>query len=235
MEFRGSLSTQKASRIDRKLQQESGFIKRGGVVMNWIDSKADRRCDLPDKFQVTAKFSLSILLVFFCAGVDLISGQVATDQTLESSATSPQPRPAAVTPATRIPERAQIDEIFKQTSLGKEADERRLHIEWRQLQNEIVNQPDIVAAKRSAEQARTDLAKRQRLRDYYELYYGRMRVMARSGEMRSALDQLKLAHLSQLTQARVRHETDSELPTPSPTPKKKEQNKRAKKFGAGEG
>jgi hypothetical protein len=53
--------------------------------------------------------------------------------------------------------------------------------------------------------------------------------------MKSALDQLKLAHLSQLTQARVRHETDSELPTPSPTPKKKETNKRAKKFGAGEG
>jgi len=114
--------------------------------------------------------------------------------------------------------------------LGKDADEQRLHIEWRQLQNQMVNDADIVAAKRAAESARTDLEKRQRLRDYYELYYGRMRVMARSAEMKNALDQLKIAHVSQLTQARVRHETDSDLPTPSPTPKKKHENKRAKKF-----
>jgi hypothetical protein len=166
------------------------------------------------------------------ANAALLQAQVATDRDLQT-ATSPAPQPNA-SAATKIPERAQIDEIFKQTSLGKEADERRLHIEWRQLQNEVVNEPDIVAAKKSAERARTDLEKRQRLRDYYELYYGRMRVLARSGEMRSALDQLKVAHLSQTTQARVRHETDSELPTPSPTPKKKEKNKRASKFGAGQ-
>jgi len=138
-------------------------------------------------------------------------------------------------PTPVSPERAQIDEIFKQTSLGKEADERRLHIEWRQLQNQVVNDADIVAAKRSAETARTDSEKRQRLRDYYALYYGRMHVMARSAEMKTALDQLKTAHLSQITQARVRHETDSELPTPSPTPKKKQQNKRAQKFQGHEG
>jgi hypothetical protein len=52
--------------------------------------------------------------------------------------------------------------------------------------------------------------------------------------MKTALDQLKVAHLSQLTQARVRHETDSSLPTPSPTPKKKQKASRAKKF-QGEG
>ena len=147
----------------------------------------------------------------------LVHAQVATDSGLQSSPTVPSPLPNA-TPRPALPERAQIDEIFKQTSLGKEADERRLHIEWRQLQNEIVNAPDIVAAKRAADTARTDLEKRQRLRDYYELFYGRMRVRARTAEMKSALDQLKMAHLGQITQARVRHETDSELPTPSPTP-----------------
>jgi hypothetical protein len=164
------------------------------------------------------------------AGLVLTSyAQVATDPELQSS----PPRPAALpstTAVAAVPERAQIDEIFKQTSLGKEADERRLHIEWRQLQNQIVNDADVVAAKRSAETARTDSTKRQRLRDYYDLYYGRMRVLARSAEMKSALDQLKIAHLSQITQARVRHESDSELPTPSPTPKKKKENKHAKKF-----
>ena len=184
----------------------------------------------PIKLQVSAKLSLSISLAAFCAGAGSATGQVATDSNLQSSLTRQAPLPSA-TPRATVPERAQIDEIFKQTSLGKEADERRLHIEWRQLQNQVVNDPDIVAAKKSAEMARTDLEKRQRLRDYYDLYYGRMAVMARSTEMRSALDRLKIAHLSQITQARVRHETDSELPTPSPMPKKKK-DKRARKYEA---
>jgi hypothetical protein len=162
-------------------------------------------------------------------GAVVLDGQVATDSGLQSSSTQTTPAPAAAPEAT-LPERAQIDEIFKQTSLGQEADERRLHIEWRQLQNQIVNDSDIVAAKSLAESARTDLEKRQRLRDYYGLYYGRMRVLARSAEMKTALDRLKIAHLSQSTQPRVRHETDAGLPTPSPTPKKKEKASRAKKF-----
>src|SRR5437763_9828607 len=172
-----------------------------------------------------------LIIATIWAGAALtLSAQVATDPSLQSSQPQTKPVPTAAPRAT-VPERAQIDEIFKQTSLGKEADERRLHIEWRQLQNRVVNDPDIVAAKKSAEMARTDLEKRQRLRDYYDLYYGRMAVMARSTEMRSALDRLKSAHLSQITQARVRHETDSELPTPSPTPKKKK-DKRARKYEA---
>jgi len=170
-----------------------------------------------------------LIISTISASVALSSyAQVATDPDLQSSVPRPTPLPSA-TPKATIPERAQIDEIFKQTSLGKEADERRLHIEWRQLQNQVVNDADIVAAKRSAQTARTDSEKRQRLRDYYDLYYGRMHVMARSGEMKAALDQLKTEHLSQITQARVRHETDSELPTPSPTPKKKK-DKRAEKY-----
>ena len=182
---------------------------------------------------MNTKSWLLILAGVFCVGAVILDGQVATDPNLQSSVPQQAPLPTATAEPT-VPERAQIDEIFKQTSLGKEADERRLHIEWRQLQNQIVNEPDIVAAKRSAASARTDLEKRQRLRDYYDLYYGRMRVQARSGEMKTALDQLRIAHLSQITQARVRHETDSDLPTPSPTPKKKQKAGRAKKF-QGEG
>jgi hypothetical protein len=175
---------------------------------------------------------LSVLILVLCASAALVSGQVATDPELQSSGSREAPLPTATAEPT-IPERAQIDEIFKQTSLGKEADEQRLHIEWRSLQNRIVNDPDVVAAKRAAETARTDLEKRQRLRDYYDLYYGRLRALARSAEMKTALDQLKIAHVGQITQARVRHETDSGLPTPSPTPKKKKAS-RAKKF-QGEG
>jgi hypothetical protein len=172
--------------------------------------------------------SITVAAAVFCVS-SLLRAQVATDQTLDVVPTTPQPRSSAA-PEPKVPEREQIDEIFKESSLGKEADERRLHIEWRQLQNEVVNQPDIVAAKRSAEHAPTDLEKRQRLRDYYELYYGRMRDHARSTEMRNALDRLKLAHVSQLTQAHVRHETDSELPTPSATPKKKQKGGRSSKY-----
>jgi hypothetical protein len=172
----------------------------------------------------------TLMVMLISAGAALIShAQVATDENLGSTPTSPPPKQNG-TAEPRIPERAQIDEIFKQTSLGQEADERRLHIEWRQLQNEVANDADLIAAKRAAEIARTDLEKRDRLRDYYNLYYGRMRILARSSEMKTALDQLKTAHLSQLTQARVRHESDSELPTPTPTPKKKKGNKRADKF-----
>ena len=174
---------------------------------------------------------LSLLILVLCASAALVDGQVATDPELQSRGPRETPLPTATAVPT-VPERAQIDEIFKQTSLGKEADERRLHIEWRSLQNRIVNDPDIVAAKRATATARTDLEKRQRLRDYYDLYYGRLRVLARSAEMKTALDQLKIAHVSQITQARVRHETDSALPTPSPTQKKKAS--RAKKF-QGEG
>ena len=179
---------------------------------------------------VNTKWWLSILSGIY-AGAVIVNGQVATDSGLLSSPAQKTPAPPTV-PEAVLPERAQIDEIFKQTSLGQEADERRLHIEWRQLRNQIVNEPDIVAAKRSAEAARTDLEKRQRLRDYYDLYYGRMRVQARSAEMKTAIDQLKIAHLSQTTQARVRHESDSGLPTPSPTPKKKQKAGRAQKFKA---
>src|SRR5437773_8197367 len=171
-----------------------------------------------------------LIIATIWAGAALtLSAQVATDPSLQSSQPQTKPVPTAAPQAT-VPERAQIDEIFKQTSLGKEADERRVHIEWRSLQNRVVNDPDIVAAKRAAETARTDLEKRQRLRDYYDLYYGRLRVLARSAEMKTALDQLKIAHVSQITQTRVRHETDSGLPTPSPTPKKKQKASRAKKF-----
>ncbi len=77
---------------------------------------------------------VSLLILVLCASAALVSGQVATDSELQSNGPREAPLPTATAEPT-VPERAQIDEIFKQTSLGKEADERRLHIEWRSLQN----------------------------------------------------------------------------------------------------
>ena len=132
--------------------------------------------------------------------------------------TVPAPAPAV---SPNVPELSQLDQVFKQTSLGKEADERRLHIEWRHLANQAANDPDVVAAKSVVHTARTDLEKRQRLREYYELYYGRMRARAATAEMKTALDALKAAHLSHINQPRVRPATDGALPTPPPEQKHK--------------
>jgi hypothetical protein len=182
---------------------------------------------------VRSKFVLWIFVASFGCWTGRVVAQVATDPGLQSKPVpSPVPLPS-VEPT--IPERAQIDEIFKQTSLGKEADERRLHLEWRELANRIGNDGDIIAAKQSVRRARTDLEKRQRLRDYYELYYGRMREFARSSEMKTALDQLRIAHISRTAQPHVRASEDGALPTASPTPKKKAQKGgRLKKFQSNE-
>jgi hypothetical protein len=158
-------------------------------------------------------------------GVMLTShAQEATNADIQTKRSEDTTQPAA-TPEPSIPELPQIDEIFKQTSLGKEADEQRLHIEWRHLANRVVTDPEILAAKKSAEAARTDLEKRQRLRAYYNIYYGKMRALASSTEMKTALDRVKAEHLSQINQPRVRHLTDEALPTPTP----ERRHKRVKK------
>ena len=129
------------------------------------------------------------------------------------SRSAPSPTPSVL---PNVPELSQLDQVFKQTSLGKEADERRLHIEWRRLANQAMNDPDVIAAKSVVHSAHTDLEKRQRLREYYDIYYGRMRARATSAEMKTALDELKAAHLTQINQPRVRPATDGALPTPTP-------------------
>ena len=171
-----------------------------------------------------------MLLTAICTGTVYIAAQEAADTNLQPSqeqkvAPPPSPEPT-------IADLSQLDQAFKQTSLGKEADERRLHLEWRELANRMANDTEIISAKQSVENARTDFEKRQRLRLYYDLYYGRMRALASSTEMKNALDQLKLAHQSPINQPRVRAATDSGLPTPTPTPKKNQKkSKRGQKFG----
>ena len=132
--------------------------------------------------------------------VDLYSGQKEPEVT---ATISPEP------PVPNLPELSQLDEAFKPKSFGKEADQRRLHIEWRKLKNQVVNDPSIRAAKAFAMAARTDLEKRNRLRNYYNLYYDRMSALASSAEMKLALEALKSTYFKSIDQPRVR---------PSPTP-----------------
>ena len=79
-----------------------------------------------------------------------------------------------------LPEISQLDQNFsKPRSLGPQADALRVHKEWRQLKNRTVNDPEVQAAKAYAQSARTDLEKRTRLRNYYDVYYQRMNISQR--------------------------------------------------------
>jgi hypothetical protein len=153
--------------------------------------------------------------------VDLYSGQNQPEAT-------PSPEPNG----PELPEISQLDQTFsKPKSLGKEADELRVHVEWRQLKNRTVNDPAVQAAKAYAQAARTDLEKRNRLRDYYNIYYQRMSALATTPEIKLALQALKTSHESLLSQPRVRPSPTPEGATPTPTiaPAKKKQAQKHKK------
>ena len=139
-------------------------------------------------------------------------------QAAVSSSTSPQETttpsispalPQNETTAPRIPAIDELDRAFKQSSLGKAADEARLHAQWRELSNRIINDRDLVDARANAGKAKTDLEKRRRLRAYYTMFYDRMRTQAGSQELKSYIDTHKTQHLALLAQNRVR---------PSPAP-----------------
>jgi hypothetical protein len=122
----------------------------------------------------------------------------------------------------------QLDEMFKQTPLGKAADEARLHKQWRELANRTMNEPDLVAARAHAETANTDLEKRQRLRAYYTTYFDRIRVRASSQELKDFVDARKADQLALLAQNHVRPgSSPSAKPAPAASPKGKHKKYRA--------
>jgi cell division septation protein DedD len=100
------------------------------------------------------------------------------------------------------------------------------------LKNRTVNDPEVQAAKNYAQAARTDLEKRNRLRNYYEVYYQRMSALATTPELKLALQALKDSHQNTLAQPRVRPSPTPEpsgTPTPTSTPFKKKPKEKHKK------
>jgi hypothetical protein len=154
--------------------------------------------------------------------VDLYSGQKQPDITATATSSSEPIAPD-------LPELSELDEAFKQKSLGKELDKRRLHIEWRQLKNQVANDPSVRAAAAAISTAHTDLEKRERLREYYNVYYGRMSALASSAEIKVALQSLRDAHVGSTAQPRVRPSTDSSLPSPTPSPTTGHKQKKTRK------
>ena len=141
----------------------------------------------------------------------------------------PEPTPALPPNGPELPGLKQLDESFKPPSLGKDADATKLLVEWRQLRNQTVNDPAVQAAKAFAQAARTDLEKRHRLREYYNICYQRMSALTTNAEIKSWLEVFKGQHQNQLAQPRVRP-TPPGSPTPPPAPaKKKKQEHKHKK------
>ena len=167
---------------------------------------------------------LAVVVTCFLATPLSIFAQAAV-----SSSTNPQqnvvpsfsPSPAAALPEgppPRIPAIEELDQAFKQSSLGKAADEARLHAQWRELSNRIINDADLVAARSKADNMKTDLSKRQQLRVYYTMFYDRMRAQAASPELRNYIEVRKTQHLGLTAQNRVRP-SPHPVATPKPKPK----------------
>jgi hypothetical protein len=177
-----------------------------------------------------------ILLSALFIGALLMHGQEAAPPSVdlfpeqEEEEASPTPPPNG----PELPELKELDESFKPKSLGKEADTLQVHALWRQLKNRTINDPEVQAAKKYAQAARTDLEKRKRLNSYYEVYYQRMSALATTPELKLALQGLKDAHQGILAQPRVRPSPTPEFsgtpsPTPTSTPFKKIKEKHKKK------
>jgi hypothetical protein len=152
-----------------------------------------------------------------------------------------EPTPSPEPPnGPELPEISQLDQNFsKPRSLGPQADELRVHKEWRQLKNRTVNDPEVQSAKAYAQSARTDLEKRNRLRNYYNVYYERMSALATTPELKLALQALKTSHQSLLAQPNVRPTPNTATPSPTrsgtpapkkPVPKHKKKQKSHKRF-----
>jgi hypothetical protein len=107
------------------------------------------------------------------------------------------------------PALSELDAAFQKSPLAQEAEEQRLHLEWRQLQNRVAHDPEVVAARAATTTARTDVEKRVRLRAYYNIYYAHMQALASSPDVKGYLNGKKAVALEGLAQHRVR-------PTPTP-------------------
>jgi len=105
-----------------------------------------------------------------------------------------------------VPPLTELDAAFQKSPLGQAAEEYRLHVEWRQLQNRASLDPEVIAAKAEIKTARTDLEKRERMRAYYRVFYARMQSLASAPDVKAYLEGKKKAVLDSLAQPRVHPE-----------------------------
>ena len=118
------------------------------------------------------------------------------------------PPPNALPNVPTIPDLEQLNAFFKQTSLGKTADDYRLHLQTAELQTRIRNDQDLHALKAKAMRVLTDLERRHLLKAYYQLYYSKLRALTTAPDLIAYLNSQEAGYEASLLQPRVRHETD---------------------------
>ena len=118
------------------------------------------------------------------------------------------PPPGTLPEIPSAPELQQLSTLFKQSSLGKAADEYRLHLQMTKLEVQIRNDQDLHDLKADAGRASTDLERRHRLRTYYERYYEKLRARTDSPDLKAYLTAQEANHELPLLQPRVRHQSD---------------------------
>jgi hypothetical protein len=115
------------------------------------------------------------------------------------------------TPKKTLPSLQELDTAFQHSSLGAAVEEQRLHLEWRKLKNRASDDPEVVAAKKAIDRARTDPEKRELTRAYYKVFYAHMQALAEAPDVKGYLEQKKKEAINGLAQPHVRPE-----PTPHP-------------------
>ena len=119
------------------------------------------------------------------------------------------------TPKKNLPSIQELDTAFQRSSLGAAVEEQRLHLEWRKLQNQASDDPEVVAAKKAIEGAETDVEKRTLMRAYYKIFYAHMQALAETPDVKGYLEQKKKDAINGLAQPHVRPEAS---PRASPRP-----------------
>ncbi len=118
--------------------------------------------------------------------------------------------PALPSELPNLPDISELDQAFEKSDLGKEAEENRYRVELRKLKNQVAQDEEIRKARKTADRARTDLERRRLRREYYELYYGRMRGLASSEGLKRYIDRIRDGHIATLAQPRVRPSSAAE-------------------------
>jgi hypothetical protein len=185
----------------------------------WDQEVAGSNPVTPTKRNSTVKFLFrSLGCAFFLSAVGVLFAQDSLPSSLSTTSPTPSAQPQLIptplpppageppipSPGANIPDLSQLDAMFKKSSMGKEADELKFRLELRKLANQVVGDPAIVNAKAEAEAVKTDREKRERLRVYYNLYYGRLGALASTPELKAYVETVKAAHLAPLAQPRVR-------------------------------
>jgi hypothetical protein len=120
----------------------------------------------------------------------------------------PGPGRAALPQIPAGPDLKLLSDLFKQTTLGKVADEYRLHLQMAALETHIRNETDLHEARAWADKAHTDLERRHRFKAYYQLYFKKLIALASTPELQAYLRAHQAAQESSLLQPRVRHDPD---------------------------